>query len=240
MTPRRLRNALGEGEDRRPRGSRCAGLELEGEAVGCRNPVPSGVTSCLVLRLWGRGRQTSRGENDVSEQGGGGARDEGRVRMRPGSKPREKKGRCIQQSGGARGRGGSGKPREKKRTVLCKVRAGRGGFSTADSGWLAGNRRLRVPCLWAWEEKKPLQPWEFRSGCDAGSAAPSGGSPQCRGPRPGAHGRARPGEGRARRVCLPRQQGRLGCVSAALPGHLAFQCGLTCGQREGEGSACVA
>lgn len=70
----RLRDALGEGGGQRPRGgSCCAGPERAGEAVGHGSPVPPGVTAYHVLRLWGWRRQTSRGEEDGPEQGGGGA-----------------------------------------------------------------------------------------------------------------------------------------------------------------------
>ncbi|XP_027444068.2 regulator of nonsense transcripts 3A isoform X4 [Zalophus californianus] len=77
-TSRRVRDALREGGSGRLRGSRCcAGPERERKAVGCGSPVPPGVAAArtrgatsLVLRLWGRYRQTSRGEEDGSEQGG--------------------------------------------------------------------------------------------------------------------------------------------------------------------------
>lgn len=78
MDPQRVRNALGKGGGRSPRSGRCcAGPEREGEDVDCGSSVPPGVstergrgTAGLVLQLWGQRRQTSRGEEDCSEQGG--------------------------------------------------------------------------------------------------------------------------------------------------------------------------
>lgn len=94
-TLRRVQDALGEGECRRPRGGRCcAGPELEGEAVGRGSSVPPGVAAArpsiaagFVLQLWEQHRQTSR-EEDSPEQGGCGTRNGGGVRT----------GRCRQTS----------------------------------------------------------------------------------------------------------------------------------------------